>query len=210
MVTETVCGVSMYSVIIGHMGDDVVAANSIASIVRNLITCAIAGVAGASGIIVGNELGKNEIQTAILYAKRITIFSFICGVFSSILLLFLRPVVLSVSALSETANSYLSGMLLICCYYILTGAINRTVIGGIFCAGGQSKFGLICDAIVLWLIVIPLGFLAAFYWQLPVIVVYVIICLDECIKVPIVFLYYRKYRWAMNITRQTIESPAVG
>jgi len=199
------CGVTMYSVVMGHLGDDAVAANSIAGIVRNLITCMIAGIASAGGILVGNELGKNNIKTAIQSAKRVTILSFICGVFSSILLLLLRPVVLNVSALSETANSYLSGMLLICCYYILAGAINRTVIGGIFCAGGKSKFGLICDAIVLWLIVIPLGFLAAFYWQLPVIAVYAVLCLDEIIKVPIVYLYYRKYTWAQNITRQTIN-----
>ncbi|MCI8626725.1 MAG: hypothetical protein HFI40_10660 [Lachnospiraceae bacterium] len=46
-----------------------------------------------------------------------------------------------------------------------------------------------------------LALLAAFYWQLPVLVVYVVLNLDECIKVPVVLWYYRKYTWAQNLTR---------
>lgn len=199
-------GVTIYSVIIGHLGDDAVAAYAIANIARNLITFVIAGVAAASGIIVGNELGRNNIGLAKLYAKRITIFSFLCGVASSAVLLLSWQGILNASYLSPTATNYLSAMLLVNGYYILAGSINRTVIGGIFCAGGKSQFGLICDAIVLWVIIIPLGFLAGYVWQLSVILVFIILCLDEVIKVPIVYWYYRKYTWASNITRETVET----
>ena len=80
-------------------------------------------------------------------------------------------------------------------------SVNNMVIGGIFCAGGKSKFECICDGIVLWLIVILAASLAAFYFHLPVLAVYFILCLDECIKVPVVFWYYRRYTWAQNLTK---------
>ena len=82
-------------------------------------------------------------------------------------------------------------------------SVNSTVIGGIFCAGGKSKFGCICDAVVLWCLIIPAATLSAFYFKFPVIIVYLILCLDEVIKIPIVFWYFRRYSWVQNITRQS-------
>lgn len=195
------CGVTMYSVIIGHLGSDAVAANSIANIIKNLITCIGKGVATAGGIIIGNALGKNMIDKAKIYGKRLITFSSLCGILSSIIILLLRPLILNNVGLTPTALTYLSGMLLICSYYVIPGSIDSTVIGGIFCAGGKSKFGLYADAIVIWGIIIPLATLTAFYFELPVLIVYVIICLDECIKLPAVFIYFKRYSWANNITR---------
>lgn len=194
-------GVTMYSVIIGHLGADAVAAYSIVNIVRNLIVCVTKGIGTAGAILVGNELGKNAIETAKRYAKQSTILAAILGVCSGILLFLLRPLILAFASLTAEAMAYLSGMLLINCYFVVAGSVNNMVIGGIFCAGGQSKFGCICDMIVLWIIVIPLAALAAFYLNLPVTAVYLIICLDEGIKVPVVLWYYRKYTWARNLTR---------
>ena len=194
-------GVTIFSSIIGHLGSDAVAAYSVAGIIRNLSTCVAQGVGTAGAILVGNELGRNEIEQAKFYAKRVTWLSAGFGVCSGALLLSLRPVLLNLVALSPAANGYLSGMLLVCSYYVIASQINSTVIGGIFCAGGKSRFGCICDGVVLWGIITPLALLAAFYWQLPVLVVYVVLNLDECIKVPVVLWYYRKYTWAQNLTR---------
>lgn len=47
----------LYSVIMGHMGSDAVAANSVTGIARSLISCLIRGVGGGAGILIGNVLG---------------------------------------------------------------------------------------------------------------------------------------------------------
>lgn len=195
------CGVTMYSVIIGHLGSDAVAANSIANIIKNLITCVGKGISTASGIMIGNALGGNMIEQAKLYGKRFMAFSGLCGAFCGVIIMLLRPLILNNISLSPTALSYLSDMLFICAYYMIPSAIDSTVIGGIFCAGGKSKFGLFADAIVIWGMIIPFAALSAFYFELPVLVTYFIICLDECIKLPAVLFYFKKYSWANNITR---------
>ncbi|MCD7814188.1 MAG: MATE family efflux transporter, partial [Lachnospiraceae bacterium] len=67
---------------------------------------------------------------------------------------------------------------------------------------GDSKFGFLCDTVVMWCISVPLGFLSAFVIKLPVIAVYFIVSLDELIKLPAVYIHYKKYRWVKNLTKK--------
>uniref|UniRef100_UPI00080C9A66 hypothetical protein n=1 Tax=Enterocloster clostridioformis TaxID=1531 RepID=UPI00080C9A66 len=95
---------------------------------------------------------------------------------------------------------YLKYMLVMCSYYMVGKSVNATTIGGIFCAGGDSKFGFLCDVVTLWCITVPMGFLAAFVFRLPVLVVYFIVNLDEIIKIPAVYKHYKKYQWVKDLT----------
>ena len=125
-------GVTMYAVIIGHMGADAVAANSVANIVRNLIVCVTKGIGTAGAILVGNELGRNAIETAKRYARQSIVLAAALGACSGLLLFIIRPFILSFASLTPDALGYLSGMLLINCYFVIAGSVNNMVIGGIF------------------------------------------------------------------------------
>ena len=103
--------------------------------------------------------------------------------------------------MSETAMKYLKIMLYINCIYIMGSAVNGTMITGIFRAGGDSKFGMICDFIDMWLYAVPLGVISAFVLKLPPMIVYVLLCTDEFVKWPWVFKHYRSGKWMKNITR---------
>lgn len=83
-------------------------------------------------------------------------------------------------------------MLLINTYYIMGSAVNTALIAGVFRAGGDTKFGLICDTIDMWVYAVPLGFFAAFVLKLPVLWVYFLLCTDEFVKWPWVFHHYRQ------------------
>ncbi|BCN31111.1 MATE family efflux transporter [Anaeromicropila herbilytica] len=194
-------GFTMFSVIMGHLGSDAVAANAIANIVKNLIVCISLGIGSGGSIMVGNELGRGMLDKAKDYGKKLVQFSIICGVISGVILLSIRPAILHFSTLSQEATQLLSMMLLICAYYLIGKSVNSTVISGIFCAGGDTRFGLICDTITMWVIVIPLGFIAAFYLKLPVIIVYFILNMDEIIKLPAVYKHYKQYKWVKDLTR---------
>ena len=84
------------------------------------------------------------------------------------------------------------------------GAVNATLIAGVFRAGGDSRFGFICDTIDMWAYAVPLGFIAAFVLKLPVMAVYFLLCTDEFVKWPWVFKHYRSYKWLKNITRDQL------
>ena len=194
-------GFTMGSVIMGHMGSDAVAANSLANIAKNLLICLCIGIGSGGGILVGNELGADHLELARSYGIRIARLSAIFGAITGGVLLLLRPLIVSMASLTPDAKAYLNGMLAICAYYCIGKSVNSTVIGGIFCAGGDSKFGFLCDAVTLWGITVPMGLLAAFVWKLPVLAVYFIINLDEIIKLPAVYIHFKKFKWVKNLTQ---------
>ena len=195
-------GFTMYSVIMGHLGTDAVAANSIANIIKNLIVCFCIGLGSGGSIMVGNELGAGRLDTAKEYGGKLCRLTIIFGIASGLIMFMLSPLILKLSNLSDTANHYLKWIIVMCSVYMVGKSVNTATIGGIFCAGGDSKFGFICDCITMWCITVPLGFIAAFALKLPVFAVYLIINLDEMVKLPAVYKHYKKYLWVKDLTRK--------
>lgn len=193
-------GFSMYSVIMGHLGTDAVAANGIANISKNLVVCFCLGLGNAGSIIVGNRLGADRLQEAKEAGVTLTRSAIIAGIVSGLVLIALSPFITKMVDLTPTARGYLQKMLLICSYYIAGKSVNCMTIGGIFAAGGDSKFGMLCDSVTLWCIIVPLGCICAFILKLPVMVVYFVLNLDEIIKLPVVYKHYKKYKWIKNLT----------
>ena len=195
------CGFTMFSVIMGHLGSDAVAANSVANILKNIIACVCNGIGIGASIIVGNELGKGEMERATEYGNRLFKLAVFAGAVSGLILLAVSPVLrIFTGSLSAQAHSYLKNMMYICTYYMIGKSVNATVIAGVFCAGGDTKFGLKCDAVTMWVILIPIGMITAFVLKLPIMVVYFIISMDEIIKLPAVYRHYKKYNWVRNLT----------
>lgn len=193
-------GFSMYSVIMGHLGTDAVAANGIANISKNLVVCFCLGLGNAGSIIVGNRLGADRLQEVKEVGETLTKTAIIAGIVSGLVLIDLSPFITKMVDLTPTARGYLQKMLLISSYYIAGKSVNCMTIGGIFAAGGDSKFGMLCDSVTLWCIIVPLGCICAFILKLPVMVVYFVLNLDEIIKLPVVYKHYKKYKWIKNLT----------
>ncbi|ACT03128.1 MATE family efflux transporter [Paenibacillus sp. JDR-2] len=187
--------------IFGHVNADMVAANSVASVVKNLAIVLCGGIASGGSVLIGKYLGNGDMDTARRAGSKINAYAVLFGILAGLSVLFIKPLVLQVVSLNDQAQSYLNGMLFICAYYCIPKSINSSTIGGIFVAGGDSKFGFWCDVAVMWGIILPLGYLSAFVWRLPPITLFAIICLDEVIKSPVAFMRYRRFKWLNNITR---------
>ena len=195
-------GVTMYSVIMGRLGSNAVAANSIASIVRGMVASFCWGVASGVSIILGQMLGRNELEDSKKAGGSFVRFSILIGAISGGIILLITPLLLDFVTLEGEALYFLKIMMIMQSYYIIGGSLNSTIIGGIFPAGGDTKFGMWCDIITLWCVVVPLGMIGAFVLKLPVLVVAFILTLDEIVKIPAVYKHYMKYKWVKNITRE--------
>ena len=195
-------GFTMISVIIGHLGSDVVAANSIAAVVKDLVSCFCFALAAGGAIVVGNELGAGKLDRAREYGDRIFKIACISGLVLGVLTAASTPVVLKLVKLTPDAKFYLMWMLIMCTYYILGRSINSVVISGILAAGGDTRFGMICDTVTMWAFIVPIGALLAFVIKIPVIWVCFFLYLDEMVKIPIVYKYLKKYNWVKNIVNK--------
>ena len=162
-------GFSMYSVILGHLSSDAVAANSIVSVVRNLATVVGFGLANGSAIVIGKAIGENRGDTVKLYARRMLKVTGISALAAAVIIVLVRPLILSfANELTETAHGYLSTMLWINTYYAAGMILNTFLICGVFRAGGDAKYGFVADTIAMWCVFVPLGFLCGYVLRLPV------------------------------------------
>ena len=198
---------SMYAVILGHMSSDAVAANSFIIVVRNFGTILCFGVASAGGILLGNVIGENRLEEARRDASRLMRLTVVSGAIGGLLILASIPFVLRYAELSDQAMHYLKYMMLINSYYVMGAAVNTMLIAGAFRAGGDSRFGFICDTVDMWCYAVPLGFIAAFVLKLPVMWVYFLLCTDEFVKWPWVLKHYFSGKWLKNITRDDLFEP---
>ena len=188
-------GFTMFSVIMGHLGSVVVASNSISSILKNILTCTCTGLGAGSAILIGNLLGAGELEKAKDYSRRLIRASLVLGAAAGALLLLLTPLVLRLSgSLTMQAREYLKYMMFI-----------SVLIEGTFCAGGDTRFGFLCDLVNMWIVILPIAALAAFVWHWPVMAVYFVLHLDEIGKIPVEIAHYRTYRWSNNLTGRTKE-----
>lgn len=195
-----------YSVVLGHMDGDAVAANSVVAVAKSLISCLIRGVGGGAGIMIGNLLGANLLEKAKNYARRLTVLSIVIGVVSGVLLVAAMPIIMSITELTPQAAQYLKIMIAFTGVNLAAQSVNHVVLDGIFGAGGDAKFDMNTNIIFMWCICVPLSLMAAFWWKLSAPVVFCLCSMDEIIKLPAVFLHYRKHIWLRNITRETQEA----
>ena len=194
-------GFTSYTAIMGHMGRDAAAANSIAAVVRDLICCLCNGIGGSCGILIGNELGAGKLRRGKIYGERAIILSFIIGLISTVFVLASIPAVSAGMKLTERAHEYMIGMFIILSVYMIGRCVCTVVINGIFSSGGDTLFDMYSLIVCMWGIALPCAFFGAFYFQLPVLVIYGCTCLDEVGKVPWVVHHFRKYKWVKNLTR---------
>lgn len=194
-------GFTSYSAFMGHMGKDAAAANSIAAVIRDLICCMCNGLASAGGIVVGNELGRGNLELGKLYGDRLAVLSFLLGFISCGVMAATIPLVIRFVKLTEEARYLLIGMMLIMAFYMIGRVVNTIVINGIFAAGGDTLFDTYSLAVTMWGIAVPLAALGTFVFHWPVFVVYACTCLDEVGKIPWVMIHFKRYKWVKDLTR---------
>lgn len=195
---------STYSIILGHLNNDMVAAASVATTIRDLFTTICFGISSGGTVILGKDLGSNQLELAKKDAKSLCRIVFIFVVALATVMVIIRHPIMNLFSLTDRAYGYLDIMMIISSYYVIGQAMNTLWIAGIFRSGGNTKFGLYCDIITMWCVSVPLGFLAAFVFKLPPMVIYFLLCMDEFWKMPVVIRYYKSGKWMNNITRDSV------
>lgn len=194
-------GVSSISAVLGHMGSAVVAANSVAQVVRQLAMVIGFGVSSAAAIMIGKAIGEGSREMAEDYGRKFVFLSVVTGLFGTVVVLIARPIALAALVLTPQAKTYLNFMMYIMAYFVFVQSINTTIVVGICRSGGDTKFGLVLDLVFLWGVAILGGFLSAFVLHLGVYVTYIILLSDEVIKVPITLWRFRSKKWLKDVTR---------
>lgn len=191
----------LQTVILGHMTDSAIAANSVATTLFQMLKVASIGAASATAVIIGKTVGTGDRKKLKEYVRTLQVIFLIIGTVTSVALFFLRYPILSLYDLSEETARLSEQFILVLCVTGFGTAYEMPVITGIIRGGGDAKFVLINDLISIWGIVLPLSFLGAFLWHFPP--VWVVFCLnaDQLFKCGAAAIKANRYRWIKKLTR---------
>jgi len=195
------CATATNAAIIGQLGSDAVAANALAMTLRGLVIVGCTGFGTAASILLGKALGANKLDEGRRIGKLVFVWSLITGALAGVLLWCIRvPAVAMAGFEGETVRLF-TGMLAMNAVYCIGKSFNLSLISGVFTAGGDTKFGFICDVLSMWCYMLPLAMLGAFVWHWPALGVYAVLSSDEFVKIPFVIRRFLKYKWVKNLTR---------
>lgn len=209
-ITATLWGVSnaLQTVILGHMDDNAIAAQSISSTVFLLLKVTSVGACSAAAIIIGQAVGGGNMEKIKEYARTLQCLFAGIGLALGLSMFVIRVPLLAAYQISDETRALANAYMIIQSVVLMTMSYQMPVNTGIIRGGGDTRFAMILDLVSIWGIVIPLSLLAAFVWRLSPIAVIIFLNADQCFKCVPAFIRVNRYRWVKRLTRQPDEKGA--
>ncbi len=192
-------GVTMYSLVYGRMGDEATAAITISNTIEQVALVFFFGICAAAAVILGNELGADELKEAEEHAKIYILLQLILTTAGAILVFLSKEIVVSWFEITDTVADYVRLCLTVFALYMPARMLNALFIVSILRSGGDTKYALFLDVTGVWLIGIPMAVLGGLILKLPIYAVYGMILLEEFYKLFLGIRRYRKKKWLKNI-----------
>ena len=202
LVNEIVWGLGnvTYNIIYSRLGVSAAATIQITTTVLNLLMIVIFALGSSAMIIVGQEIGRGDIARGRTYAKKLYKLALKVGIFVGIIVYFVAPYVVLFFNMSSAVLKSSEIILKINSIALMFRTYNFIMIVGILRGGGDAKFGLILQGITMWFIGIPLVYLAAFIFKLPIYYVVLFCTVEEIVKLIFVSIRFNSGKWIKDIT----------
>ena len=192
-------GENVYAGIYGHIGRCACAAMTLTNPVQAITIGALSGVSQAAGIMIGKTLGAGEYEKAYGDAKKMMRYGLWGSLALSTLLFFGSRFYVRIFNVEESVRRMTESLLLV---YALVSPVkvqNMILGGGIIRSGGKTNYVMMIDLVGTWLFGVPLGLMAAFAWHMPIAAVYFILSLEECVRLGISIVVYRRKKWMQSL-----------
>ena len=194
-------GITSYNIIYARMGTDAIAAMNIAASVDNLAMVTFFATAGACAVLVGNLIGSGEVKRAYQYGAWCLRLVIIFGVIMGVVLYAGNPLILNLYKVSPGVIESAHRVLSIIAFLIWLRASNAVIFLGILRSGGDTRFALLLDGVIIWLVGVPMAALAAFVFHLPVHFVYLAAMTEEFTKWSLALGRFVSRRWIHDLTK---------
>lgn len=198
-------GIAMQSVLFGHVSTLAVSANAIISVIQQMATIIIFGVANATAVIIGKTIGENKLELAAQRGHTMKWFAIIMGVCCALLILSCRNIMVDFYNVSEETKILAKQMLTITAFVVFFISNSGISIVGILRGSGDTRFSMFVEIVTLWGVAVPLGFLSGMVFDLPIVVIYAVFKSDELLKTFICWWRIRGSHWIRSVTREEVE-----
>ena len=193
-------GMVMYSIAYARIGKEATATVQISTTIQNIFMVVSMGLANACAVMIGNKIGADNKEEGITYAKTFSVLGPTIGIILGILLYFLSPIILLLfDKLSPEVYYSARRMLIVISVTMSIRTFNAILIVGILRSGGDTKFSMFLEMGSVWLVGVPLAFLGALVFKLPVYWVLAMVSLEEVVKATIGIPRLLSMKWVRNV-----------
>lgn len=176
-------GEAAVSMILGRMGTEIVSANAIYANISELAGVIVQGLNSAACVVVGNLVGAKAHEELREYKKLFIRVSVIFGLAGMAIMLICRGFVIDFYKVSDTTKMYAAQIMAIGSVVEVGRAIETMNAMGILRGMGDVRFGMLNDFFFLWGFTVPFGALSGLVWHWPAAAVYVVLKVDQWLKV---------------------------
>ncbi|WP_419742214.1 MATE family efflux transporter [Paraclostridium dentum] len=194
-------GTVLYSVAYAKAGTSAIAASQIATSTGNFFIMTAVCVAIGASIMLGNELGADNKEVAIDYAKKFSKIVFIVGTLFGILLILNIPTLLKMFSVSENLAPDIIKIFVIMGLLMGLKSFNTLLIIGILRSGGDTKYSLFLELGCMWLVSLPLTFIFAIKGA-PIYILVLFTYSEEIVKFIFGVPRALSKKWVANIVKE--------
>ncbi len=192
-------GVTMYALVYGRMNPHATAAITITNVIESIVVVTFLGLCNSSAVILGNELGANELDKAEKHAKNYMILQLLISLVVALATFLLKDVIVSMFPASDQAIHYIKCCMIVLAISIPIRALNTQIIVSILRSGGDSLAALFLDFTGVWFIGIPMALLGGMVFHFPIYIVYAMVLTEELYKLIVGYIRYKQKKWVRNI-----------
>ena len=192
-------GNNAVAMVMGHIGESFVAANSVTTIVQQLSSVLTQGIANASGIMTGHTMGEGNMEKAQRQGYTFLGLGFVLGCAAAAVILLVRGPIINYYKVSEETKQIAWQLMDAIGFVVIFQAMNSVLTKGVLRAGGDTRFLMAGDILFLWVASIPLGILAAFVFHWTPFWVYTMLKIDQIIKCVWCFFRLHSRKWMKAI-----------
>jgi len=195
-------GITTYNIIYARMGTSSFAAMNIVSTIEQMAFVLFIGISNATSVLVGNRIGAGKEDEAFIYAGRSLGLGFAGGILVGLVLQLVKAPILSLYNVSPEVIENASRVINIITFFLWVRVSNMTIVIGILRAGGDTRFSLFLDGFIIWIVGVPMAYLGANVFHLPVYFVYLCAMSEEATKWILGVARYRSRKWINNLAEQ--------
>lgn len=193
-------GTVLYAVAYSKAGTSAIAASQIASSTGNFFIVTAVCVAIGSSIMIGNELGADNIKKAIYYSKKFAILVTLVGALFGLLLIISIPGLIKLFSVSDQLMPDIKKIFVIMGILMALKTFNTFIIIGVLRSGGDTKYALFLEMGCMWIVSLPLTFFAA-YKGLPIYILVGLTYTEEVVKFIFGVPRAMSKKWAQNLVK---------
>jgi len=207
VINETVwsLGMTVIYVAYGSLGADSVAAVQIGYSINGIFEALFFGVGNACSVMIGNEIGRENYYLAKKYSKKFIYIMACMGIAMGAGLFLLKQPIIGLFNVKMQTVYQLNNTLIVLSAAMPFSMCSYLFVIGFLRSGGDTKFCMFLELLSIWGYVVPVAFISARYFSLPIYFIIALINLEHILKLAILIPRYKSGKWINNLVKESAD-----